>query len=138
VTIDTSRWVKFGSTRNADFYEVEQDILAVVPNEGCIDDAETASASVSMQLDYLRTRGRRAGVVVFMDPILDQHASARNVYRDMPDPAFQCCFALVGGSMFGRAAGSIFLGLNPPKVPTRLFSTFDEAVSWTRAQMQQK
>jgi hypothetical protein len=138
VNIDMNRWVKFGSTANADFYEVEQHILAVVPHEGCTDNAETASASVRMQLDFLRPRGRRAGVVVFMDPILDQDAAARNVYRDMPDPAFQSCFALIGGSMFGRAAGSIFLGLNPPKVPTRLFSTFDEAVAWARAQTQQK
>jgi len=138
VNIDTSRWVKFGATANADFYEVEQHILAVVPQEGCTDNAETASASVQMQLDFLRTRGRRAGIVVFMDPVLDQDAAARNVYRDMPDPAFQTCFALVGGTPFGRAVGSIFLGLNPPKVPTRLFSTFEEAVAWISTQTQQK
>ena len=94
MNIEMSRWVKFGSTANSDFYEVEQHVLAVVPHEGCIDNAETASASV------------------------------RNVYRNMPDPAFRSCFALVGGSMFGYAADSILLGQNPPKAPTRLYSTF--------------
>jgi hypothetical protein len=135
--IDTKQWAKFGTSDNADFYEVEPGILAVVPFDGTEDNAETARQSVTIQLDYLRARGKRAGVVVFMDPVLEQHAGARTVYRDLPDPAFQVCFALVGSSAFGRAVGSVFLGLSRPRVPTKMFGSFGEAVAWIRERLAQ-
>jgi hypothetical protein len=135
--IDTTRWTKFGTSDNADFYEVEPGVLAVVPFEGTEDNAETARQSVTTQLEYLRARGKRAGVVVFMDPVLEQHAGARSVYRDLPDPAFQVCFALVGSSAFGRAVGSVFLGLSRPRVPTRMFGSFEEAAAWIRERLAQ-
>jgi len=138
MNIETGRWTKFGSTANADFYEVDAQMLAVVPHQNCYDNGGTAKASVDLQLEYLRARNRRAGVVVFMDPILVQDSEARRVYRELPDPMFQACFALVGGTPFGRAAGSIFLVLSPPRVPTKFFSTFDEAAAWASSQVQAK
>jgi hypothetical protein len=54
------------------------------------------------------------------------------VYRVAPDPAFQACFALVGGTTFGRAVGSFFIGIHPPRVPTRMFATTEEALRWAR------
>lgn len=138
MNIDASRWTKIGSTSNADFYEVDAEILAVVPYENCSDDEESARASVAMQLEYLRARNRRAGIIVFMDRILEQDAGARRVYRELPDPTFQACFALVGGTSFGRAASSIFLALSPPRAQTRFFSTFDEASAWARSRVRDK
>ncbi len=49
---------------NADFYEIEPQILAVVPFEGATDNAATARESVAIQLEHLRGAGIRAGVVV--------------------------------------------------------------------------
>lgn len=134
-TIDTSGWTKIGSSGNADFYEVEPHILAVVPFEGTDDTTETATESVTIQLNYLRPRGVRAGIIVFMDPVAEQDAGARAVYRDLPDPTFQACFALVGSTMFGRAVGSVFLGLSRPTVPTKMFGTVPEAIAWIRKQL---
>ena len=134
MTIDTAGWTAIGRSDNADFYELDEGLLAVVPFEGTTDDANTARQSVQIQHDYLRPRGRRAGVVVFMDRILEQDASARAVYRDAPDPAFITCYALVGGTAFGRAVGSIFIGISRPRVPTRLFATLEEARAWARTQ----
>jgi len=131
-SIDTSGWVKFGESSNAEFFEIEPRVLAVVPFDGCDDNAETARASIRIQLERLRARGRRAGVIVFMDRIASQDSGARAVYSEAPDPAFQACFALVGGTTFGRAVGSIFIGLRPPRVPTRMFSTIEEALAWAR------
>jgi hypothetical protein len=130
--VDTSGWTHIGRSSNADFYEVDSRVLAVVPFDRCDDDERTASDSVRIQLEHLRPRGRRAGVVVFMDRVLTQNAAARQVYRDAPDPTYQACFALVGGTMFGRAVGSIFIGLHPPRVPTRLFATAAQAIEWAR------
>ncbi len=134
MSIATSGWTAIGKSDNADFYELEEGMLAIVPFEGSSDDAKTAQQSVQIQLDYLRPRGRRAGVIVFMDPLVEQHASARTVYRDAPDPAFITCYALIGGTAFGRAVGSIVLGLSRPRVPTRLFATLDDALAWARSQ----
>lgn len=129
---DTSGWTRIGRSDNADFYEVSPQALAVVPFDKTFDNAQTARQSVAIQLDYLRPRGRRAGVVVFVDPILEQDAGARTVYRELPDPAFLACFALVGSTPFGRAVGSVFLGLSRPRVPTRMFGTLEEALGWIR------
>lgn len=135
MNLDVSGWTPIGASSNADFYEIEPQILAVVPFDGAVDDARSASESIRIQLEYLRARGTRAGVVVFMDRVIEQNSAARAVYRDAPDPSFQECFALVGGTAFGRAVGSLFIGLSPPKVPTRLFATLDEALSWIRSRL---
>ena len=132
MVIDTSGWTPIGRSSNADFYEVEPQVLAVVPFDGTTDTAATARESIRLQLDHLRARGRRAGVIVFMDRVAEQDASARSVYREEPDPAHQACFALVGSTAFGRAVGSIFIGLHPPRVPTRMFGSADEALAWIR------
>ena len=132
--IDTTGWTPIGKSDNADFYEVEEGLLAIVPFEGSSDDEKTAKQSVQIQHEYLRPRGRRAGVIVFMDPLVEQHASARIVYRDGPDPAFVTCYALVGGTVFGRAVGSIFIGLSRPRVPTKLFGSLDDARAWAKSQ----
>ncbi len=132
MTPDTATWTAIGRTGNADFFEIEPGVLAVVPFDGSSDTANTAAESVRLQLDHLRARGQRAGVVVFMDRIVAQSSGAREVYRDAPDPTFQICFALVGSTLFGRAVSSVFMGLHPPRVPTRMFGTFEEALTWIR------
>jgi hypothetical protein len=132
VSVEVSGWTKIGSSANAEFYEVEPQVLVVVPHDGTADNAETARASVQVQLEHLRRHGRRAGVIVMMDRVTEQDSGARTVYREAPDPAFQACFALVGGTAFGRAVASVFLGLSRPRVPTKMFATFDEALAWAR------
>ena len=87
---------------------------------------------MAAQLQYLQSRGQRAGVIVMMDQVARQDGGARAVYHDQPNPAFQVCFALVGSTPFGRAVASIFIGLNPPRVPTRFFATIEEALAWVK------
>lgn len=132
MTPDTSAWLPIGRSTNAEFFEVEPGVLAVVPFDGSADTADTAAESIQIQLAHLRTSGRRAGTVVFMDKVAAQNSGARDVYRHAPDPTFQTGFALVGSTMFGRAVISVFIGLHPPRVPTRMFGTFEEALAWIR------
>jgi hypothetical protein len=132
VTPDTSAWTPIGRSGNAEFFELEPGVLAVVPFDGSTDSADTASESIQIQLAHLRASGRRAGTIVFMDHVASQSSGARDVYRNAPDPTFQTGFALVGSTMFGRAVSSVFIGLNPPRVPTRMFGTLQEAVAWIR------
>lgn len=132
MNVDRSAWTKIGESDNAEFFEIEPRILGVVPRDGVTDDERTAQESVRIQLEHLRPRARRAGVIVFLDPVADQTSSARSVYRDQPDPAYIACYALVGGTPFGRAVGSLFIGINPPRVPTKLYASYEEALSWVR------
>lgn len=129
---DVSRWKKLGSTDNADMYEVEPGVLAVVPHERCVDTAETARQSVEFQHRHWAAEGRGGGALVFVDRIRDQHAGARQVYGSLPDPERVRGFALVGGTVFGRAVASVFLGLNPPAAPTKMFGDLDAALAWLR------
>ncbi len=131
-TFDLSKWKHIGSSPNAAIYELDAQVLVVVPHDGARDTAETAAESVRIQLEFLKALKRRCGVVVMMDHVAEQDGAARTVYRDAPDPAYQACYALVGSTKFGRAVASIFTGLSPPKVPTKMFGTFDEAVAWVR------
>ena len=135
MSVDVSGWTRIGKSSNADFFEIEPQILAVVPVPDCVDTKETAADSVRIQLEHLKSKGNRAGVIVFMDSVVEQTSGARGVYRDAPDSAFQVCYALVGGTPFGRAVGSVFLGLSPPKVPTKMFPTLEDAVAWIRTQL---
>jgi len=135
MNVDVKNWIKFGQTANADFYEISPGMLAVIPFNGCMDDETTAKASVQTQLEYLRCKNRKAGVVIFMDNIAQQTAGARAVYRDEPDPVHQACFALVGGTVFGRAVGSVFLGLSKPRIPTQMFATLEQALDWCLTQL---
>lgn len=132
ITMDTSAWTKIGSSDNAEFYEIEPHVLAIVPHSGSVDSEATARQSIEIQLNYLKSKGRRAGSLIFMDRVAAQDSGARTVYREAPDPNFQICFALVGGTVFGRAVGSVFIGLSPPRVRTKMFSNVDEAIAWVR------
>ncbi|PZR05009.1 MAG: hypothetical protein DI536_33160 [Archangium gephyra] len=132
MTPDPSKWKHIGTSSNAKFYEADEDVLVVMPDEGSTDTATSADESIRIQVEYLREHNRRAGTVVMMDGLAGQDVGARAVYRDKPDPSHQVCFALVGGTTFGRTAGSIFTSLAPPRCPTRLFTDFDEAVAWVK------
>ncbi len=138
MSIDLKNWTKFAQTDNADFYQVDESILAVVPHEGCTDDDVTAKASIDTQLAYLRAQNKKAGVVIFVDGIAQQTAGARHVYRDMVDSDHQVCFVLVGGTVFGRAVGSIFLGLAKPCIPTKMFTSPEQAVDWCHEQVKKR
>ncbi|MEO0604504.1 MAG: hypothetical protein AAF211_23925 [Myxococcota bacterium] len=119
-----------GTTANARFLLVRPRVIAVVPVPGCVDVAETARASIELQMAYWQSRGEAGGSVIFMDAIVEQDKGARAAYVDLPDPRWFTGFGLVGGTRFGRAVASVFLGLRKPPVPTRFFATSPDAVAW--------
>ena len=121
-----------GADENAEFYVAEPGIIVVVPHDGCTDNARSARRSLEVQTGRWRKVGRKGGAIVLMDPILHQDSGARRVYRDDADTSLITGFALVGGTAFGRAIASVFLGLSRPEVPTRMFATRDEAFAWLR------
>ena len=97
MTVDTSPWERLGTSANAAFFEIEPGVLAVVPRENAVDDEHTAKESIRIQHDYVLRRKHQAGVIVFLEPVVEQDAGARRVYRSLPDPALLTCFALITG-----------------------------------------
>jgi len=130
---DMSGWDHLGTSDNAEFYLVEPQILAVVPNENSVDDETTARQSVEFQHEYWRGRNERGGSVIFMDRVRDSRAGARRIYGTLPDPALITGFALVGGTVFGRAVASVFIGLSRPSAPTKMVGDFASGVAWLRS-----
>jgi hypothetical protein len=130
--IDTTVWTPVARCANARFFEIEPQILVVVPDENSTDDEDSAKESIRIQIDYMRTRKFRAGVIVLTDSVAEQSSAARSVYKNEADPKYHACFALVASSMLGRAVASVFLGLHRPRVPTRFFASLDEAIEWSR------
>jgi hypothetical protein len=127
-------WRHLGKTSNADFYEIDPDILAIVPFADTRDNETSARESIEFQDRHWRAVGRRGGVVVFMDNMIDQDAGARGVYAEETSHTLTTCYALVGETFFGHAAGAVFTGLTRPSPPTQVFRSLADARTWVAEQ----
>lgn len=131
---DFSRYKKIGDTTNTEIYiaESDPDILIIVPREGTKDNFKDACENVAYYHNYARSLGRPCGSVVVMSNMLSQDAEARRAYSTL-DPALIYAGALVVGNALSRALGSFFVGLNRPKVPTKLFDTIENGLQWLKS-----
>lgn len=123
-------WRLVTTVEHAKIYEIAPAVLVVAPHEGTHDTASTARECLGAQAKFFRDLGRRGATIVLMDAIEDQTAEARSVYQKEADAGAIGAFALVGGTTFGRAVGSVYLGLIKPSVPTKLFGSFEQALEW--------
>lgn len=114
-------------------YRTPDDLLVVWTEDGFIDTAESATQIIEAQHAYRRQQGVRGGTVIMMDFLLEQNMGARTAYQTLPDPVLITGFALVGGTLFGRAAASVFLGVRRPPVPTKAFAELSHGEAWLRA-----
>lgn len=130
--IPAPHWKHLGRSSNADFYEIEADVLGVVPHQDTTDNAQTARESIAFQVKHWTSRGHRGAVVVFMDFVLNQDSGARAVYAEETDDIPTTAFALVGATFFAQAAAAVFMGLAKPGVPTQIFPSLEEAQPFIR------
>jgi hypothetical protein len=130
---DLSRYKKVGSTANTEVYiaETDPDIMIIVPRKGTMDNFEDACENVAYYHSYARSLGRPCGCVVIMSNMLSQDAEARRAYNTL-DPTLIYGGALVVGNALSRALGSFFIGLNRPRVPTRLFDSVENGIQWLK------
>src|SRR5579883_1106727 len=97
------KWKKLGSTSNADFYAIADDVIGIVPQENATDTQKSARESIGFQDKHWRAVGHRGAVVIFMDNVVQQDAEARAVYSEEVSALPSTCFALVGESFYGYA-----------------------------------
>jgi hypothetical protein len=130
MTVPDPGWKPLGATDNADWYQIQDDLIAIVPHQNARDSEASARESIATQRRHWQSVARRGAVVVFMNNLLDQDSGARAVYMNESDPTCTTCYALVGDSLFAQAVGSVFTGLARPEVPTRMFRSLGEALPW--------
>ncbi len=127
-------WRRIGAISNAEIFAVDDDIIAIVPVPNSEDDERSARENLAFQGAYWRRVGRRGGAIVLMDNVLSQDSGARAVYANESDASITTCYALVGETFFGHAVSAVFEGLARPRVPTKIFRSLDEALTWVRSE----
>ena len=93
-----------------------------------------ADARESISANLRVAGGIRRGLLVDMSQVKSISREARAFYAS-EGSRYAIAVALVVGSPLSRMLGNFFLGFNRPTVPTRLFSSTDEAASWLRQQL---
>lgn len=132
IEINTKDWKPVGATSNTRFYDVEAGIVAAVPNLGLGDDRKTALENIEFLNGYWRKLGRGGVVLVFFDRLVSQSKEARQAHGTLYDLEVVRATALIGGSVLGRTIAAFFLGLFRPRMPTQMFATTADALTWAR------
>jgi hypothetical protein len=130
--IDTRGWTKAGSSGMGGYYLASTDVLVAVPPPGHIQTEENARRSLAEFNRIAESTGRRMAVIVLVDLVKSQDAASRRVWSAPQERNLRCALALVCASALSRAIGSFFIGLNRPACPTKMFATYEQALSWTR------
>jgi hypothetical protein len=77
--------------------------------------------------------GRKRPLLVDLRAVKSQSAEARG-YLAGPEGTEVCtAVGLLIGSPLSRVVGNFYLGMNKPPVPTRLFTSEEEAQTWLRS-----
>jgi hypothetical protein len=95
--------------------------------EVTLDDART-----NVALCLQRNAGRRRPLLVDLRGVKSQTAEARAYLAGREGSQVSQAVGLLIGSPVSRVLGNFYLGLNKPSVPTRLFTSEEEAQAWLR------
>ena len=103
----------------------------------CFEGAEETLADAEEQLREQRALGGGVRRPFLMDisRVRSLSRDARNCFANS-DASIEIylCVALLVGSPLSRAVGNFFIGLNKPRMVTRLFTSEQEALAWMREQ----
>jgi len=96
--------------------------------EVTLDDART-----NVALCLQRNAGRPRPLLVDLREVKSQSAEARAYLAGREGVQVSQAVGLLIGSPVSRVLGNFYLGLNKPGVPTRLFTSEEEAQAWLRS-----
>ncbi|MCO4763462.1 MAG: hypothetical protein KC502_18235 [Myxococcales bacterium] len=129
-SIIAESWSAVGRTSNTAYFAVDPDILVIIPDAGLKDNGDSARENAEFQKAYAKSLPNQCAVVVQMGGLLSQDGEARRVYRDLMDSGHFYGAALVATNAISKAIASFFLGLTRPKVPLKVFGSFEAAIDW--------
>jgi hypothetical protein len=103
----------------------------------CFEGAEETLADAEEQIRQQRTMGdgTRRPFLMNISRVRSLSREARSYFSNS-DASLEVfsCTALVVGSPLSRAVGNFFIGLNKPRMTTRLFTSEEEGLAWLREQ----
>lgn len=91
---------------------------------------DDARANVALCLE--RNEGRRRPLLVDLREVKSQTAEARAYLAGPDGNKVSQAVGLLVASPASRVLGNFYLGLNKPSIPTRLFTSEEEARAWLR------
>jgi hypothetical protein len=103
----------------------DDSIVRVTWTPGATITEAVARRSVELVVDI--SEGRRLPLLVDMSQVKSMTRDGRSVYSDEKS---MLALALVGDSPVVRVIANFALGLNKPGVPTKFFTSTDEAQTW--------
>ncbi len=100
------------------------------------DGAEHTLPDAEEEYRHVIATGRRYRLIIDISRIRSMDRASRVFYAGPKGAEMYVAYAIVIGSPLTRALGNLFLGLNKPLIPTRLFTSRDDARRWLRTQPQ--
>ncbi len=102
--------------------------VKVKPNiEISLQDAQAAIRAVSNVCG-----GKRCPALVDMRGLVGMDRGARLYFAGEETAKVESAAALIIESLLSKAIGNFFMGLNKPIIPTRLFTSEEEALAWLK------
>lgn len=89
-------------------------------------------AREAMRLVSELGQGKPRPILVDMTEIMAMDREARVYFASEDTAKLESAAALLIRSPLTRAIGNFFMGLNKPFIPTRLFTSEDEALAWLK------
>lgn len=136
--IDVTDWTHVGGTAAGGYFRAAPDVLVAVPHPGHRHTVEIARASLHEFERLARESSRPQAAIILVDRVSEQDSGSRRIWSEESTEGLRASLALVCSSGLSRAIGSFFIGLNRPPVPTRMFRTFDEALAWSKLQVEER
>ncbi len=131
--IDVKKWEIAVELPHGFIYRIAPGIVAGLPNEGVVETPELSQLVYDGYCRCAEEYGAPVAVVVLVDRLGNQTPEVRAFWQRVMKPDVLRCCALVSSSFFARAISSFLIGMRKPTVPTRIFSSLDEAVAWSRS-----
>jgi hypothetical protein len=117
-------------------YWIQPSIVAGLPDEGVVETPEQSALVYGGYCQCTEEVGHPVAVVVLVDRLGNQTPEVRAYWQEVMKPDVMRCCALVSSSFFARAISSFLMGMRKPVVPTQMFATLDEALTWSSEQLQ--
>ena len=91
-----------------------------------------ADAQKNVEIMHQLADGQKRPVLVEMKQIKGMDGNARAYSAGDNVESITLALAMVIGSTLGKALGNLWLGINKPSFPTRMFNSETEAIKWLK------
>lgn len=105
------------------------DTLIAKFKESTIIDVDMAKESLDLILSYKKAHGTY-GITDASAKFLDFTSEARNYYREHMIKGETILHAIVVEDLATKVLANIYARFDKPKVPTRVFTSLDDAIEW--------